>query len=126
LILIYSVKLCVLCGENILTVTKIPPTDVATLLASSDSDSELVLLGQILGPETLKVVLDTLAGQRGCETYIPSFENFIMALTRPHRDAEICRRYDGTNTSQLAIEYNLKPRRIQQIVSAQKTTRENA
>jgi len=77
-----------------------------------------------MGPAKLKLVLDTLAGSRGCDMYIPSFDNFYRSLYQDQRNAEICKRYDGSNTAQLAIEYKLKPRRIQQIVAAQKPARE--
>jgi len=97
--------------------------DIAMLLSTSESDSEIVLLGRLIGPETLKLVLDTLVGSRGYEIYLPSFENFVITIGRAQRDAEICRRYDGSNTTQLAIEYKIKPRRIQQIIASQKTTR---
>lgn len=98
--------------------------EMELLLASADNNNELVLLGQQVGPQTLMEVLEFLGGPRGCLTYIPSPDNFFRSLKQQQRDHDICLRYNGTNTADLAQEYGIKPRRVQQIIKSQKVARE--
>ena len=98
--------------------------EMTALLATASEDSELAQLGRRYGVEVLSDILNTLGGTRGCEMYVPSAKNFFRKLARDARDKEICNRHTGTNTSQLAMEYDLNPSRIRQIVASQKVARE--
>jgi len=90
-------------------------------ISVTDPDNTVALLGSIIGRDKLKVVLDTIGGG---EIYLPRFENFVRGITRNLRDRDICLRYNGSNTRQLAVEYELQPRRIQQIVATRQICRE--
>ena len=94
------------------------------LLNSSDKGNELVLIGQRIGVEALTAVLDILGGTTGCETYIPSPQNFFGRLQRDIRDADIRERWTHGNTSDLAAQYGISPRRVLQIVQLDPNTRE--
>ncbi|WP_167631578.1 Mor transcription activator family protein [Mariprofundus ferrooxydans] len=95
--------------------------EISTLFAEADPDNAIALVGHLIGPENLRLVLDTIGGG---EIYMPTYDNLIRSLTRDQRDERIRNRYNGSNTTQLAIEYDLKPRRIQQIVAGRKIPEE--
>jgi len=89
-----------------------------TLIDEENNSRDIVLLAQRLPLEAFMIVLETMGGPRGCQgIYIPSVENFFDAIYREQRDAEIAGRYDGKNTAQLSLEYNISQRRIRQIVA---------
>ncbi len=94
--------------------------EIERALGDSKSDSPLVQLAQQVGLQEMETIINILAGPVGAEIYIPSFENFLASIIRSKRDADIIDGYDGTagGTKRLAQEFNLKPRRIQQIIEA--------
>lgn len=94
------------------------------ILNSSDKGDELVLIGQRIGAEALTAVLDILGGTTGCETYIPSPQNFFERLQRDIRDADIRERWTQGNTRVIAAQYGISPRRVLQIVHSDPNMRE--
>jgi len=95
--------------------------EIKGLIAALDPDNCAALIAMEVGLGKLKCLLDLIGGG---QVYLPTFENFIDDLRRMHRDAEICRRYTRGNAHELAAEFGLKPRRVRQIVAAQKPSRE--
>lgn len=51
---------------------------------------------------------------KGDELYFPKVENIIT----PARNRKICKEYNGYNTKELAIKYNLTTKQIQNIIKA--------
>jgi len=100
------------------------PEQQQRLLDSSDTGNELVRIGQCIGADALGVVLRILGGSTGCETYIPSPDNFFRRLSNRLRDQDICQRWHKGKTVDLALEYGISPRRVLQIVSQQRNMRE--
>jgi len=97
---------------------KLSKTQKQNILNSADNGNEWVQVGQRIGAEALTVVLDTLGGTTGCETYIPSSENFFERLGKAIRDEDIRTRWHQGLTSKLAAEYGISHRRILQIAKS--------
>ena len=72
----------------------------------SGSSKELV---KIIGLESYKKLVQHFGG-----SYL--YINKSDTITRSERNAEICRKFDGSNYAKLAMEYNLTENRIRSIV----------
>ena len=72
----------------------------------SGSSKELV---KIIGLEAYKKLVQHFGG-----SYI--YINKSYTVVRSERNAEICRKFDGSNYAKLATEYNLTENRIRSIV----------
>lgn len=89
---------------------------LAKLLKNADNTDEMVLLGQTIGSEALKAVLDILGGS---QVYIRNYENFCDKLTREVRDKKIYNKWYKGKTQEIADEHGISNERVIQIVKKQ-------
>jgi len=94
--------------------------DLAALLATAGDNDPLMNLGKQIGAGALLKVLDTLGGDTGAASYIPSAECFIAAKRRENRNKDVCSQVKaGVDIEQMATKYGLQIKHIMQIVEAQ-------
>ncbi len=91
-------------------------SDMNEILSRLESDDPLVSLGRKIGAEKLYTVLDELGGPIGMTLYMPCAANYFSKLVTKAREQEIRNRYNGDNKSQLCIEYQMKPSRLQKVL----------
>lgn len=77
--------------------------------------SSFAELGQRIGVDNLREVFNVLSGEK---KHCPEEAAFYRKIQTHHRDERIRTRYQGGNTGQLALEFDLSPTRIKAIVNA--------
>ena len=93
-----------------------PPARQAELLERFDDEfSEFVALGHRIGVDRLNAVLEHLGGMK---PHVPTPAAFWTGLVREARNSEIRARFRGNNLEQLALEFDLSPRQLREVLRA--------
>lgn len=96
------------------------------LLQNTNKESQIIVLGRKIGAKNLATVLDTLSDGISGEVYITPAQALFDKLKREARDKDVFSRYNRANRRELALEYDVSERRIDQIVEEQAALLESA
>ena len=89
-------------------------SDVQQLLECFDAGwSPWVDLGQRIGVEALREVMEVFGGQK---PHVPQFQEFTRKLTLEVRDRESRAKFHGDNYDELAGAYGIDPRHVRRII----------
>lgn len=96
--------------------------DRVDLLSKFDvTYSDLVALGQRIGPDALNAVLETFGGQK---IHVPTVTSFWSGLAREIRNEEIRARFRGNNLDELAHDYAMSEKQLRNVLARRGRKRE--